>query len=71
MHIRGFLGWLRSVTSTPDYLRNMTPEERGERRRQDANRNMFAIQIFDMPKARPYKAPKSLDRRDDEPPAKG
>jgi hypothetical protein len=57
--------------STPDYVRNVTPEERAERRRQDANRNMFAIQMFDMPKPRPYKAPKPPDRQDREPPEKG
>jgi hypothetical protein len=58
----GFLTWLRSVTSEPEYLRAMTPEERAERRRQDANRNMFAVQMFDMPKP-PAK-------HDGEPPAK-
>jgi hypothetical protein len=57
MSIKSFLGWLRPVMSKPGYLQNMTPEERAERRRQDANRNMFAIQMFDMPKPRPYKAP--------------
>jgi hypothetical protein len=66
----GFLRWLRTVASTPDYVRNMTPEERAERRRRDANLNMFGIQIFDMPTARPYKAPKPVERRDDDSPEK-
>ena len=58
MSLKGFRRWLRLTTSTPDYVRNMTPEELAERRRRSANQNMFGIQIFDPPNPRPYKAPK-------------
>ena len=67
----GFLRWLRSSVSTPDYVRAMTPEERAERRRRDANRNMFAVQMFDLPKAQPRKAPELPAKSDGDPPAKG
>jgi hypothetical protein len=59
MSIKGFLRGVRAVASKPDYLKNITPEELAERRRQSANRNMFGIQILDPPKPHPYKAPKS------------
>jgi hypothetical protein len=59
MSIRGFLQSLRAIGSKPDYLKNMTPEELAERRRRRANQNWFGIQIFDPPKPRSYKAPKS------------
>jgi len=59
--MKALLRWLRPDFSGPDYLKDMTPEELEERRRRSANRNMFGIQMFDMPKPRPYKAPWSHD----------
>ena len=59
--MKALLRWLRPDFSRPDYLKDMTPEEVEERRRRSANRNMFGIQMFDMPKPRPYKAPWSHD----------
>jgi hypothetical protein len=64
MSWKGFLRWLRpdfSAVRQPTYLKDLTPEERAERRRRSANLNWFGIQMFDPPPAHPHKAPWSSD----------
>ena len=62
MSVKSIVRGLRLVTSKPERLQELTPEELAERRRRSANQQMFGIQIFDPPKPRPYKAPWQQDR---------